>query len=134
MTYKFLSNTYHLSGRPKKNICLTANLFLAVKFVSYLREGGENGLFITLVPKVLLLLFLIRWLYNFGDFYWTLIGLFIKLSVQMFQPLIVIYRRGIILYIINGNELQLIAQCLIPLDPWSYLHMFPTMLFNIICK
>ena len=34
------------------------------------------------------------WLHNFGDFYWILIGWSIKLNVQTFQPLIVIYRRG----------------------------------------
>ena len=32
-------------------------------------------------------------LYLFGDFYWIFVGWFFKLSVQMFQPLIVIYRR-----------------------------------------
>ena len=31
-----------------------------------------------------------RWLNNFGAFFWILIGGFIKLSVQIFQPLIVI--------------------------------------------
>ena len=43
-------------------------------------------------PKVLLS-FLIRWRNNFGNFYWILIGWFIKLSFQTFQPLILIYRR-----------------------------------------
>ncbi len=33
------------------------------------REGGDIGLFITLVPKVLLCHFLIRWLNNFGELY-----------------------------------------------------------------
>ena len=32
------------------------------------REGGDIGLFITLVPKVLLERFLIHWLNNLGDF------------------------------------------------------------------
>ena len=56
------------------------------------REEGEIGIFITLVPNVLCKRFLIRWLQNFWTF--ILIGWFFKLSVQTFQPLIVIYRRG----------------------------------------
>ena len=35
-----------------------------------------------------------RWIYNFGDFYWTFIGCLNKLSVQTFQSLILIYRSG----------------------------------------
>ena len=58
------------------------------------RQGGENGLFITLFPKVLYLHFLILKLNNLGDFYCILVGWFIFLSVQTFQPLIVINRRG----------------------------------------
>ena len=42
----------------------------------------NNGMFITLVPKVLQLRFLIRWLNNFGSFYWILIGWFVKLGVH----------------------------------------------------
>ena len=61
------------------------------------REREDNGLFITLVPKVLQSFF-IRWLDNFGDFYWILIGLLIKLSDQTFQPLILIYRIGNFVY------------------------------------
>ena len=34
-----------------------------------LSERGDNGLFITLVPKVLSLRFPIRWPNNLGDFY-----------------------------------------------------------------
>ena len=41
---------------------------------------------------------LIHWLKNFGTFYWILIGCFMKLSVQKFQQLIVIYRRGNFVY------------------------------------
>ena len=37
--------------------------------------------------------FFIRRLYNFGDFYWILICWFNKLSVQTFQPLILICRK-----------------------------------------
>ena len=37
-----------------------------------------------------------------------------KLSVQMFQQLIVIYRRGIIIEDVH----QFIGYCLIPLVPW----------------
>ncbi len=57
-------------------------------------------------------------LLNNGDFYRILIGWFIKLSVQMLEPPIVIY-RGVILYIVIGDEQQFIGHCLIPLDPWS---------------
>ena len=35
---------------------------------------------------------------QFWELYWTLIGLLINLSVQTFQPLIVIYRRGNFVY------------------------------------
>ena len=38
----------------------------------------------------------IRWLYTFGDFYLILIGWFVKLSVKTIQPLVLIYRRGIL--------------------------------------
>ncbi len=34
-----------------------------------IKEGGEIGLFFTLVPKVLYYRFLIRWLNNFWDLY-----------------------------------------------------------------
>ena len=57
-------------------------------------ERGDNGVFITLVPKVFFKnCFLILWLNNFEDFWGILIGWFMKLSVQTFQPLISIYRR-----------------------------------------
>ena len=75
------------------------------------REGGDNGLFITLVPKVLYDCFLILWLNNFGDFYLILISWIIQLSVQTFQSLIVIYGRG------NTVYHQFIGHCLIPLYP-----------------
>ena len=57
---------------------------------------GQMGCFFTLVPKVLH--FLIYWLNIFGNFYWILIGWFIKLSGQMFWTLILIYRRGNFVY------------------------------------
>ena len=57
-----------------------------ILYVFECRERGDNGLFITLIPKLLKIRFLIRWLNNFGDL--------IKFSVQTFQPLILIYRRG----------------------------------------
>ena len=41
---------------------------------------------------------LIRWLNIFGDFYWIYVGMFIKLSVQTFQPLNVMYRRSNFVY------------------------------------
>ena len=67
--------------------------------------------------------FLIRWLNSFGDFYWLLIGGFIKLSVQTFQPLIVIY-KSCNLYIIIGNVHQFIGHSLIPLDPCLHTFVF----------
>ncbi len=42
---------------------------------------------------------------------------FIELSVQMFQPLIIIYIKGLILCIIIGDVHQFIVHCLVPLDP-----------------
>ena len=62
------------------------------------REGGDIGLIITIVPKVLYYRFLIRWLDNFGDYYWILIGWLIKLSVQTLPILIVNYRTGNFVY------------------------------------
>ena len=45
-------------------------------------------------PQSFLTRFLIRWLYNFGDIKSFLIGRFIKLSIQTFQPMIVLYISG----------------------------------------
>ena len=57
----------------------------------------ERGrwMFITLIPKFLYCRFLLRWLNNFG---WFLIGWFIRLNVQTFQPLIVKYRSSKFVY------------------------------------
>ena len=71
-------------------------------------DGGDIRLFITLVTS-----FIIRF---FSVGLRTLIGWFIKLSVQTIQPLIVTER--VILYII-GDLQQFISQCLITLDPWQ---------------
>ena len=46
------------------------------------------------IPQSFKIHFLFVWLSNFGDYYLILIGWFIKLSVQTFQPIFVIYRRG----------------------------------------
>ena len=46
-----------------------------------------------------------------------MIGWFIKLSVQTFQPHIVIYRIGKFYSIIDDVH-QFIGYCLIPLEPW----------------
>ena len=46
-----------------------------------------------------------------------LIGGFMKLSVQTFQPLILIYRRGKFVCIIIEDVHKFIDHCLIPLDP-----------------
>ena len=77
----------------------------------YAREGDDIELFITLVPKVLC--------DNFGDFYWILIGLFIKFRIHTFQPPILLYRMGT-LCIVIGNVHQFIGHCPIPLDPCEY--------------
>ena len=68
---------------PNKPMKLMSTQFLLVQQVLDSREGGD---IITLVPEV----FLFVGLTFFGDFYWTLIGWLVKLSVQTFQPLIVI--------------------------------------------
>ena len=63
------------------NISKTRTIMSNISTFSRNRERGGNGLFITLVPKV----------YNnvfFGST--TLVGRFITLGVQTFQPLIVI--------------------------------------------
>ena len=62
-------------------------------------QGGRGnwGVYYT-SHTVLLKGFLIRWLNNFGDFSLILIGWFINLSVQTFQPLIIIYRRDNFVY------------------------------------
>ena len=77
------------------------------KIVNISREGGDNGLFIKLVPKVynsiILFVGLTIWRY-----YWILMGSLIKSSVRTFQPLIVISRIGN-LCIIIGNVYQFIA-------------------------
>ena len=70
--------------------------------------------------------FLIRWINNFGDFYYISIGWFLKLSVQMFQSLIVIHRNGN-LCIIIWDVHQFIDHCLIPLDPWRAPHNLSTL-------
>ena len=56
-------------------------------------EGTMGCLFTS--PKSLIIMFSYRWLNNF---YWIVIGWFIKLSVQTFQPLIVINRRDNFVY------------------------------------
>ena len=53
-------------------------------------KGGDIGLIITLVSKVFFFVGL--------KTYWIFIGCFIKLNVQSFQRLILIYRRGSFVY------------------------------------
>ena len=60
------------------------------------REGGDIGLFITLVPKVLNNIFLFFGLTTLGTL--NLICWLTKLSVQTFKPLIVNYRRSNFVY------------------------------------
>ena len=77
--------------------CHITFFFSRYKVLAAAREGGDIGLLITRVPKVLQERFLIRWLNKFGDFF-ILIGCIIKLCVLTFQPLIVIYRSGNFVY------------------------------------
>ena len=62
-------------------------------YFSY-KEGANTGKYITLVPIVLYLRYLISWLKNIRYFYRILIGGFKTSSVQKFQVIILIYRRG----------------------------------------
>ena len=66
-------------------------------------------------PQGFIHCFFIRWIYKFGDLKFYCI---MRLSVQTFQALLVIYRR-VILCIIIENFYQFIGHCLIPLDPWN---------------
>ena len=61
-------------------------------FLKTTREGGDNGLFIALVPKVFFFVGLTT-LGTFVEFCQV-----IKSSDQMFQPLTVIYRGGNFVY------------------------------------
>ena len=78
---------------------------------SFIREGA-----VPRVPRVLCKGFHICWLNNFWDFFKILICLLIKMSIQTFQPLIVIHRRDNFVIII-GDIHQFIGHCLIPYDP-----------------
>ena len=81
-------------------IVLSLNLLVIVFIV--IREWGDIGLFIKLVPKVLKYCFLIRWLNNLGDFYWILmVGSFIWVSKPL-QLLIVICTRCNFVYHLWG--------------------------------
>ena len=84
-----------------------------LRFEKEQREREVIGLVITPVLKVLYNVF------NFEDFYLILIGWFIMLSVQTFQPHIVIYRKGNFVY-----HHQFIGNCLIPLNPCVYLSLY----------
>ena len=86
-----------------------------------IREGGDIRLLITLVPKILYSRFFMRWLNNFGDFYWILIFWFIKLSVNIFQLLFIFYRGNFVYYHWGCTD-QFISHCLIPLDSWIKIH------------
>ena len=68
------------------------------KFSSTLRQGGDIVLFITLVPKVFNNALSFVDLKTMGTFKGILIGWIIELSVQMFQPIIVIYIRSNFVY------------------------------------
>ena len=49
-------------------------------------------------PKSFIITFSYLLAWQLGDFYWTLIGWFNKLSLQTFQSLIIIYRRSNFVY------------------------------------
>ena len=57
--------------------------------VMYSYKTGREGTLAAYYTSSSTQCFLIRWLNNFWDICWILIGWFIKLSVLMFQPLIV---------------------------------------------
>ena len=82
---------------------------------SFSTQGGRGhwAVFYTSL-KIFFITFFIPWLNNFEDFHWTLIGRFIKLSVQMFQSPIV---EVVILCTIIEDVHHFIGFCLIPLDP-----------------
>ncbi len=72
---------------------------VGVKIYKSPGREGYIGLFITLVPKVLHIITLSYSLtYQLWELYQILIAWFIKLSVQTFQPQIVIYSRGNFVY------------------------------------
>ena len=75
------------------SVHICAKFFHRPKFIKFFisREGGDIGLFITLVPKVLYWRFLIRWLPNFGDFW---LNKSLSFSVQTFQPLTILTYRS----------------------------------------
>ena len=79
------------------------------------REGDDIGLFNPLVPKVSLIIFsysLAKQIWGVSMFF--LIGWLIMSSVQTFQLLFVIYRRGNFVIII-GDLHQFIGHFVIPL-------------------
>ena len=79
---------FRLRTQAKKLLALGLDVvFLLDNRLQVTREGGDIRLFITLVSRVL---YYIRWFSIFGDF--------INLSVLIFQPLNVIYRRGHFVY------------------------------------
>ena len=63
---------------------------------------------------IILVLILISKLNNLRDFYQILIGWFIKLSVQTFHLILIIYRRGI--FFIIWDVHQFFGHCFIPMD------------------
>ena len=71
----------------------------------------------------------IRWLNNFTDFYFDLIGWFIKLIVQTFQAIIVMYRRGNFVYHHwGGTYIYLLLSY-----PFRTLSIYSIMGSNLIC-
>ena len=80
-----------------------------------IRKGGDNGLLITLVPKDCNNVLFFVAITTLG-IYWILIDWIIKMRVQTFQPLIVIYRRGNFDYHHLG--------CTSIYKPFFYLHSY----------
>ena len=79
------------------------------------RKGGYIGLFFYPSHQWFMMAFPYSLVNNFWDFYRILIDWLIKLGVQTFPPLFVIY-SSIILFIIIGNVHQFIGHFLIPLN------------------
>ena len=76
----------------KYPIKISSNNSLCVYSI-YTKGGGLWAVYYTSPQS-----FLIYWFNNFEDFNWILIGWFIKLGVQIFQPLTAIYTNDIFVY------------------------------------
>ncbi len=88
------------------------------EFISSILKPGRADILLLgwyyTCPQSFIKTFSYSFAYNFEGLYWILVGWFSKLSVQTFQSLIVIYRRGCLSLL--GMYINFIGHCLIPLD------------------